>query len=107
MESYADTIEPGPNGRKTMIGENTLFPVGLFSDDEDVKDVVQIHGTIKSMALAERKNMEEKTSLNTLPSPAGDAYKQMKAEAQLPDMTAAAYEPVRQETGLLNNSSIS
>ena len=51
--------------------------------------------------------MEEKTSLNTLPSPAGDAYKQMKAEAQLPDMTAAAYEPVRQETGLLNNSGIS
>ncbi len=62
--AYADTIEPGPNGRKTMIGENTLFPVGLFSDDEDVKDVVQIHGTIKSMALGKNKIEGEEVSAN-------------------------------------------
>lgn len=63
-DAYADTVEPGPNGKKTMIGENTLFPVGFFSDDEEMKDVVQIHGTIKRMALGKNKIEGEEVSAN-------------------------------------------
>ena len=63
-DAYADTVEPGPNGKKTMIGENTLFPVGFFSDDEAVKDVVQIHGVIKRMALGKNEIEGKEVSAN-------------------------------------------
>ena len=63
-EAYADSVEPGVNGKKTMIAENTLFPAGLFSDDDDLKDVVQIHGTIKKMVLAKNIIEDEEVSAN-------------------------------------------
>ena len=44
-DEYAESVKPGHNGRKIMIGENTIFPSGLFIDNEEIKDVVQIHGT--------------------------------------------------------------
>lgn len=63
-DAYADTVEPGPNGKKTMIGENTLFPVGFFSDDEALKDVVQIHGVIKRMGLGKNEIEGKEVSAN-------------------------------------------
>ena len=63
-EAYADTIEPGPNGKKMMIGDNSIFPVGLFSDNEDVKDVVQIHGTITEMYIGVSKFGDEEMDSN-------------------------------------------
>ncbi len=50
-EAYAATVPAGHNGKKLMIAENTVFPLGVFSDDDDVKDVVQIHGVVKKTVL--------------------------------------------------------
>lgn len=63
-EAYADTVEPGPNGKKTMIGENTIFPIGFFSESEEVKDVVQIHGTIKRMTFGTSQFDDQKIQSN-------------------------------------------
>ncbi len=63
-EAYADTVEPGPNGKKTMIGDNTIFPIGFFSESEEVKDVVQIHGTIKSMTFGTSQFEDQKIQSN-------------------------------------------
>ena len=62
--AYADTVEPGPNGKKTMIGEDTIFPIGMFSDNDDMKDVVQIHGTIKKMLIGITKFGENELKTN-------------------------------------------
>ncbi len=37
------------DGERYMVGLNTVFPVGLFSEDENIKDVVQIVAEIKRM----------------------------------------------------------
>lgn len=63
-EAYAATVEPGPNGKKTMIGTNTIFPIGMFSDDEEVKDVVQINGIIKHIFLGNNKFGEQELKTN-------------------------------------------
>lgn len=48
-EDYERSVEPGINGTKTMIGENTIFPIGLFSENNKIKDIVQIHGVIQKL----------------------------------------------------------
>ena len=48
-DDYSATVNPGLNGTKITIGEDTIFPVGLFSKDDNptTKNLVQIHGTVE------------------------------------------------------------
>lgn len=64
-DEYSKTVEPGLNGKIITIGHNTVFPVGLFSENEDAKDIVQIHGQIKKIAFDNKRSekfMKRKTS---------------------------------------------
>ena len=56
-EEYMKTVEPGTNGTKISIGENSVFPVGIFHDTDDpsVKDLVAIRGTVKGLRLGDLK----------------------------------------------------
>ena len=45
-EAYEESAPANEDGKKFMIGMNTIFPIGVFSDNDDIKDVVQIVGTI-------------------------------------------------------------
>ncbi len=47
-DDYRATVDPGLNGAKITIGDDTIFPAGLFSKDDDptAKDIVHIHGTV-------------------------------------------------------------
>ena len=62
-DAYAATVKPDAQGRKTMIGINTIFPVGFFSDNKEVKDIVQIHGAITTVGYGDTK-IGEGTILN-------------------------------------------
>ena len=48
-DAFMDTVQPGPNGVKFSVGDDSFFPLGLFSKDDDpaTKDLVQIHGTVE------------------------------------------------------------
>ncbi len=48
-EDYSNRAGTEYDGKKWMVGPNTIFPVGVFSDDEDIKGVVQIVAEIKKM----------------------------------------------------------
>ena len=63
-EAYVASVEPGPNGRKLMMGENTVFPVGMFSKDDEMKDVVRIHGTINRANFGRSKLGEDEIGRN-------------------------------------------
>ena len=58
-DAYAETVPTVHNGNKLMIGENTVFPLGIFSDNDDVKDIVQIHGVVKKTVLDATKFEDE------------------------------------------------
>ena len=48
-DDYSEHAGMESNGKKYSVALNTIFPVGLFSDDEGIKDVVQIVAEIKKM----------------------------------------------------------
>lgn len=50
-QGYIDSVEPGLNGRKLMVALNRVIPVGMLfqSGDPDVKDLCQIHATVKKL----------------------------------------------------------
>ena len=62
-EAYEESVPAVSNGKKMMIGENTIFPIGIFSDNENIKDIVQIHGTIKKLKLGASKFGEENVGI--------------------------------------------
>ena len=49
---------------KYIVGLNSVFPVGLFSEDEYAKDVVQVVGEIKKMRFGQCKFDEEEITPN-------------------------------------------
>ncbi|MBQ4089306.1 MAG: hypothetical protein IJC56_05420 [Clostridia bacterium] len=51
QNAYADSVEASLNGKKLLTAANTLFPIGLFCDEDDPrpKDTTQICGTVKKL----------------------------------------------------------
>lgn len=60
-EAYVATVEPDKFGKKLTVGENTLFPNGIFAETDKVpvKSITQIHGTVKKLLKGEVKLGEE------------------------------------------------
>jgi len=63
-EDYSNRAGTEVDGKKWMIETNILFPVGLFSDDDDIRDVVQIVAEIKKMRFGHCKFGEEESTPN-------------------------------------------
>ena len=56
-QAYDATIEPDKFGRKIALGENCLFPIGIFSESDrvPVKTLTQIRGVVKRLLWGEVK----------------------------------------------------